>query len=96
LLGYTTEPLWAQYQSSLNAAISSFRRLTDQKVLQIQPMKLKIITASGRTTLAGLATQSGSPVTLQTLAIINQTTENATIAKGERVKMVVGTKPPGE
>ncbi len=37
LLGYTTEPLWSKYQSIMTGSISSFRRLTDSQILQVQP-----------------------------------------------------------
>ncbi len=90
LLGYTTEQLWSKYKGTMVNAIGSFRRLTDTKLLNVQPMKLKIVSVGKTMTLAQLATQEKSPVPLKTLAIINQTEENATFRSGDRVKMVVG------
>jgi predicted Zn-dependent protease len=92
LLGYTTEQLWGQYQNIMVGAMGSFRRLTDSKILQMQPMHLKIITVKKPSTLGELATQQGSPVLLETLAIINQTEVNAGFKVGDRVKMVIGEK----
>jgi predicted Zn-dependent protease len=90
LLGYTTEQLWAGYQDILVGSMGSFRRLTDSKILQMQPMHLKIITVRKSSTLGELASQEGSPVQLETLAIINQTETNAGFMVGDRVKIVIG------
>ncbi|MCX6833042.1 MAG: M48 family metalloprotease [candidate division Zixibacteria bacterium] len=92
LLGYTTEQLWAKYQDIIVGSMGSFRRLTDPKILQMQPMHLKIITVKRPSTLGELAKQEGSPVQLETLAIINQTEANAGFKVGDRVKMVIGEK----
>lgn len=90
LLGYTTDKLWASYRNDMTRSLGTFRRLTDSQILNAQPMHLKIITASGLTTLAQLAAQQHSPVNLGTLAIINQVDSTASFNAGDRVKMVVG------
>jgi predicted Zn-dependent protease len=90
VLGYTTEQLWTNYQDIVVNSIGSFRRLTDSKILQMQPMHLKIMTVGKASTLGELAKQQGSPVQLETLAIINQTEANAGFKVGDRVKMVIG------
>jgi predicted Zn-dependent protease len=92
LLGYATEKLWPTYQSAVVSSMGSFRRLTDSKILQMQPMHLKIVTVGKTSTLSDLAKQMSSPVELGTLAIINQTSENASFRVGNRVKMVIGDK----
>jgi len=93
LLGYATEQVWANYQSVIVGSIGSFRRLTDPKILQMQPMRLKIIKVKQPSTLGQLAKQEGSLVQLETLAIINQTEENTSFKAGDRVKMVIGGNP---
>jgi predicted Zn-dependent protease len=90
LLGYTTEQLWSTYQSIIVGSMGSFRRLTDSKIIQMQPMHLKIITVRKSSTLAELAKQENSPVQIETLAIINQTESNASFKVGDRVKIVIG------
>ncbi len=90
LLGYTTEKLWAQYQDIIVNTIGSFRRLTDSKILKVQPMHLKIVTVRSTSTLGELAKQEGSSVQIETLAIINQTDASAVLRAGDRVKMVIG------
>jgi predicted Zn-dependent protease len=90
LLGYTTEQLWTQYRDIMIESIGSFRRLTDSNILQMQPMHLKIVTVRNSSTLGELAKQVGSPVQLETLAVINQTQANASFKDGDRIKMVIG------
>jgi len=92
LLGYTTEPLWSKYQSSLGGSMGTFRQLTDPQILQVQPLHLKILTVTAPSTLAALAQQHASPVPLSTLAIINQIEETASVKTGDRIKMVMGVQ----
>ncbi len=88
LLGYTTEQLWAKYRDIIIGSMASFRRLTDRDILQMQPMRLKIITVGNSLTLEELVKREGSPVQLETMAIINQINANTVLKVGERVKMV--------
>jgi len=90
LLGYTTEQLWATYQNMIVNSMGTFRRLTDQNILRMQPMHLKIITVSKQSTLTELAKQEGSSLKIETLAIINQTEANALFKVGDQVKIVIG------
>jgi predicted Zn-dependent protease len=66
--------------------------LTDPEILQVQPMHLRIVTVRQPSTLGQLAKKEGSPVQIETLAIINQTEVNASFKVGDRVKMVIGEK----
>lgn len=90
LLGYAPEAIWAKYQSIIVSSLGSFQRLTDEGILRMQPRHLKVMTLDRGASLAELATQAGSPLSLEVLAIINQTAVNAGFKAGDRVKMVVG------
>jgi len=92
LLGFGAEQRWANYQDIIVSSIGSFRRLTDSKILQMQPMHLKMITVEGSVTLAELARLQNSHVQLETLSIINQVQSNAVFKAGDRIKMVIGEK----
>ncbi len=96
LLGYTSEQLWTKYDNVLIAAMSSFRRLTDVNILRVQPMHLKIVTLTQTTSLAQMIQQEKSPVSIETLAIINQVESNTTLKSGERVKTVTGVNAAGQ
>ena len=90
LLGYTTEARYGAYKSSIASWIKSFSRLTDQRILSVQPMRLKIESVRSATTIANLARDWNSPVKVETLARINGVAANATILPGRQVKRVVG------
>jgi predicted Zn-dependent protease len=92
LLAYTGESQWPGYRDAILGSISSFRRLTDPKILQVQPMLVKIIIVSQQVSLEELAKQQRSPVQIETLAIINQAEANTSFKAGDRVKMVIGEK----
>lgn len=90
ILGYTSEQLWDRYQGVFISSIGSFKSLIDPKMLNVQPMHLKVITVSEPVTLEQLALQQGTPTLLTTLAIINQSTETVRFSAGDRVKVVTG------
>jgi predicted Zn-dependent protease len=59
----------------------------------VQPMHLKVVTLTQTTSLTQMVQQEKSPVSLETLAIINQIESNMTLRSGERVKTVTGLNP---
>ena len=92
LLGYTTEARYGSYKSSFASWIRSFERLSDQRILSVQPMQLRIETLRSAATISSLARDWGSPVKAETLALINAVTLTASIPAGTQVKRVVGEK----
>ena len=94
LLGYTTEARYSFYKSSLAAWIRSFERLTDRRILSVQPMRLKIETLRSGATISNLAREWNSPVKAETLALINAVSLTDSIPAGTQVKRVVGEKVP--
>lgn len=89
ILGYTPDASWPTYQSTITNSMATFKALTDDTILKMQPNRVKILKLTKGAGLQTLATQSKSPVSLETLALINQTTENAGFKTGDRVKMIV-------
>lgn len=90
LLGYATEQLWSGYEGVTTDALRSFRHVIDPAILAIQPMRLTILTVNQRVSLEQLARQENTPVLVELLAILNQTTTSAQFNAGDRVKMVIG------
>lgn len=93
LLGYTTEQRWPAYESVTTTALHSFRHVTDPAVLRVQPARLTILTVGQRVSLDQLAQQHSSPVLLDILALINQTSTAAQFNAGDHVKLVIGDVP---
>jgi len=90
LLGYTTEARYAAYKQTFAAWIKSFERLTDSRILSVQPMRIRIETLRAPSTIANLAREWNSPVKPETLALLNAATPNASLPAGTQVKRIVG------
>ncbi len=94
ILAYGTSEGWAGNEAAATNSVRSFARLTDQKVLSVQPWRLKIVTLTEPMTLEDLVKKNASPVSLETLALINRTDMNTRFIKGNKLKLVVGEKLP--
>lgn len=92
LLGYTSEARYGAYKASFKDWIRSFERLTDQRILSAQPMRLKIETLRSAATISSLARGWNSPVKVETLALINGVSLTENLPSGTLVKRVVGEK----
>lgn len=92
ILGYTGQQQWSQYQGPISSSIRSFDKLTDPKLLNVQPMRLKVVTLDRPMTIEQFAQQYGSPVSVETLALINRVDKGTQMRAGQKVKRVVGEK----
>ncbi len=95
LLGYAPEARWPTYQATAERTLRSFQRLTDPAALNVQPQRVTIVTISQRTTIDALLRQRASPVSGETLALINQVELRTPLERGRLVKWVVGAPLPG-
>ena len=94
LLAYSPDAQWSGYQGLAQRALSSFGPLSDPSILNMQPQHVSLFTLDRRTTIAELARQRPSPVSVATLALINQVDDNTTLEPGRIVKWVVGQQLP--
>jgi predicted Zn-dependent protease len=94
LLAYGPQQSWSNNQGAAQRSLSSFGPLTDPAILGVQPQRVSLITLERRTTIAELAQQRPAPVSVATLALINQTEPNAPLEPGRIVKWVVGQPLP--
>lgn len=92
LLGYTSQTRWSNYESGMTQAIKSFDRLTDSKMLSVQPQHLKLVTINRNMSLTEFNRQYPSEASLEVLALINQVESNEQLRAGQQVKRIVGEK----
>jgi predicted Zn-dependent protease len=92
LLGYTPQTRYAVYRPAFAEWIRSFERLTDQRILAVQPLHLRIETLRSPATISSLARDWNSPVKPETLALINAVSLSESIPVGSQVKRVVGER----
>ncbi|HEX2253938.1 MAG TPA: M48 family metalloprotease [Thermoanaerobaculia bacterium] len=90
ILGYSSAQRWGRFDDLTAQAMSSFARVDDRRILNVQPRRIDIVRVPRTMTLREFARQYPSTVDLQTLAIINQVQTDASLAAGTDVKRVVG------
>jgi predicted Zn-dependent protease len=80
---------YSRYRAAIETSFRSFNRLTDARILGMQPDRLTIYTARQGDTIAGLAARYNNPrVSADDLGILNRMPVNTTIAPGRLVKVV--------
>lgn len=97
ILAYGAEASWTANQPVAQRALSTFVPVNDPAILSVQPQHVSLITLDQRTTIARLAQQRPppAPVSVATLALINQVDESTSLEPGRIVKWVIGQPLPG-
>jgi predicted Zn-dependent protease len=95
ILGYTARGNLSTYDGAIRATMGSFDRLTDRAALNVEPLRVQLVTVQRPTTLRRMASARPLPIPLETLAMANGLTEDENIPAGTTVKWVVGETPPG-
>ncbi|MDH3402296.1 MAG: M48 family metalloprotease [Acidobacteriota bacterium] len=90
LLGLTLTEKWSTYKGDLEGTLNSFRRVTDRKVLDVQPSRLALVDLDRRMTLAEFQKRYPSTVPIQTLGLINRLDSQGNLATNDLAKRVVG------
>lgn len=90
VMGFTSSARWRSYDRAIQAALESFARVTDRKVLDVQPARVKIVKLPAAMTVEEFARRYPSSVDVPTLALINQVDAGDRLAAGSRAKRVVG------
>jgi predicted Zn-dependent protease len=88
LMGYAPRDRWARYQQPIRSTMGSFDRLTDREALNVQPMRLDVVAASRRMTLAQFVAEVPTSVTVETMALLNQMEPTTQLSRGQLVKRV--------
>lgn len=88
--GLAPDTTFSQYSRSLNSVLRSFREITDQRQLSVQPDRIKIQRARKGDTLRNLAkgASQSSRVTLEDLVRINRIDPDRPLSAGAMVKLI--------
>ncbi len=92
LLGYGKANERSVDWNSMRASLASMRRLTDRKILDVQPMRIDLQKLTRRTTVDQLAELSPD-VSVETLMLINRLDPDSVLPAGSVVKVVRGFNP---
>lgn len=88
ILGYTAAGKISTYNNDFLRAATSFRQLTDQAALNVQPKRVEVVKVPRAMTLEQFYQQYPSAVPIEQIAIINELQPGQTIAAGTMVKRV--------
>jgi len=90
ILGYTPAAKINTYDQDFLRTASSFRQLTDQSALNVQPKRVQLVRLPRAMTLEQFYQQYPSTVPIADIALMNALQPGQTIAAGTTVKRVVG------
>jgi len=90
LLGYTSANRFRNYGDTLAASLASFDRVTDPRVLNVEPRRVDIVKLRDDTTLDEFVREYPSSVPAGTVALINHLDSGEQLAAGEGAKRVTG------
>jgi predicted Zn-dependent protease len=88
LLGYTPSQRVSTYRTAILQSLDSFRRLTDQTALNVQPVRVRLVRIPRAMTVQEFAQAYPSPIPLAQLALINGVEQGSTLPAGTLVKRV--------
>jgi predicted Zn-dependent protease len=89
IAGLAPESSFSQYSSAMNSALRSFRELTDQKFLSVQPDRMKLYRARRGESLRSLAKSlDQTRVKLEDLVRINRIDPDQALSAGTWVKLI--------
>lgn len=92
LLGFADAAHFGRYADSINAFVASFDRLEDREALAAQPLRIDILTLNAPVTIEALARSRKSPVSIDTLALLNGVGRGAPLPAGRPIKWVIGER----
>jgi predicted Zn-dependent protease len=88
LLAYTPQQRFATYRNVFAQSLSSFRRLTDQAALNVQPVHVRLVRLPRAMTMTEFHQAYPSPIPLAQVALINGVEPGTTLPAGTLVKRV--------
>ena len=86
--------MWPGRQAAVRQTLASFRTLTDQQALAVQPWRVDIVRVDQTLTPAAFAQRYPGPVDVNALMLLNQVDEGGRFMNRNLVKRVVGRPLP--
>ena len=88
ILGLSTAEGFGTYQNTFMQTMRGFSRLTDQSILNIEPTRLRVVTANRVAPFRTFVPNTlPGDMTPQDLAILNQVELDEQIQQGQRLKL---------
>ena len=81
---------WDDYRGTIRVALASFDRVTDRRVLDVQPRRLRIFKLDRSMTVEDFADRYDASVPVETLRLINGLDPGDRLSAGRSYKVVTG------
>ncbi len=88
LLGYASQAAWSGHAKAIRASLASFDKLTDRRLIDVAPKKIRLIRADEALSLDAFAKRHGATVPTGTLALLNRLAVDARVQPGKTYKIV--------
>ena len=88
LLAYTPQQRFSAYRGAFSQSLQSFRRLTDQTALNVQPVRVRLVRLPRAMTITEFHQAYPSTIPVAQVALINGVEATTTIPAGTLVKRV--------
>jgi predicted Zn-dependent protease len=88
LLAYTPQQRFGAYRGAFSQSLQSFRRLTDQTALNVQPVRIRLVRLPRAMTITEFHQAYPSTIPVAQVALINGVEATTTIPAGTLVKRV--------
>jgi predicted Zn-dependent protease len=95
ILGYASPEAWAGHRDVVATAISSFGAVDDPEVLNVEPLRLRIVTLTEATSLGRWVQENPQPLEIDVLTRYNRVDAAEVLSAGTRIKTAVGTPIDG-
>ena len=93
MLALSAEADWAELAPVVAETFASFRSLSDPAIVDVQPMRLRMLELPAETTLEALESSRPSVVAMKQLERLNRSKAGETLPAGFVVKRVEGVNP---
>jgi predicted Zn-dependent protease len=94
LLSYGSPQVWDGHRSTVQGAVGSFRPLSDQSYLNVQPARIRLITVPRATSLSDFIARQGIEDGGEQVRLLNRLEGNPTLRAGQVLKVPVGGRVP--
>jgi predicted Zn-dependent protease len=95
-MGFGPSQAWSSRQGAVLPSLQSFRRLTDRRLLDVEPARLRLVTLPRAMDLSTVLAGEGVPERDEEVRLLNRLQGNPTLPAGRVLKIPVGGVLPGE
>ncbi len=94
ILAYAVAEHFSGYEQAMARSVGSFAEITDRRVLNVEPKRLKVVTLSRSRSPREMVGTYHATVPAETLALLNHAGVDTKLPSGRRVKVVTGGTLP--